>query len=287
MDKKILMNEIDKLKPFPKVILKVLDVVNRPDWDVDEVVNIVQYDPIITANCLRICNSVYYGLKMKVTDIGQAITMLGSDTLIKLIVSSCGSQLGFSEDQESLWLHNVSVALASQIIFRRCINNPALNLGIERSDQFKVYTASLLHDIGKVIIDKHIRTKYRMVNNLMMRGLCNSEDIEKELFGIDHTEIGKLIADRWDFPEDLTIPIKEHHAPIIKEDGVTVKTIVNVSNLLVQTITICFHDKIVCSINPRVLDIFGFVVKDMRNLKSELLSELSKAEEIIKISKGS
>jgi len=81
-----LVKEIKNLKPIPAVINQILEVVDQPDSSMSRIADIIQYDPAITASVLRTCNSVFFGLKNPAESIKDAVSLLGIDQIIEIVL---------------------------------------------------------------------------------------------------------------------------------------------------------------------------------------------------------
>ena len=130
-----LVKDIKNLKPIPPVVHQILEVVDRPDSSMAEVANIIQYDPAVTASVLRTCNSAYFGLKHPAESIQDAVTLLGMDQVVQIVLMKSGVKLlsgkqeGYGLHEGAMWKYSVSSALiAKQIAKRLSLNNNSINL---------------------------------------------------------------------------------------------------------------------------------------------------------------
>ena len=144
--------KIDNLTPLPQITNRVMEIAESPDGSVSDLADVIQYDAAITANLLKICNSAYFSLPRHVNSVHQAISLLGLNQVVELIlIKNVGNNLlndqkGYNLDKGELWKHSVATALVSKTI--------AENKKV--SDKYLVYTATLLKDIGKVIMESYV-----------------------------------------------------------------------------------------------------------------------------------
>jgi putative nucleotidyltransferase with HDIG domain len=201
---KDIISAAEKLPPFPDIAGRIVSLVKAmaPIKDIEELVG---YDQAIAAKILRLANSSYYGRQCYVSSLKDAILMLGDKRLIQTVMAACATTYymrGSSRDERELWEHSVTTALISEIAARR----------LNYSGIFTLYTAALLHDIGKTILDLY--SKIYLQSSLREIGDENGTvRAERRALGIDHQELGGIIARRWKFPPDIAAAIEHHHNP--------------------------------------------------------------------------
>lgn len=146
------LKDIQSLQPIPAMVHQLLDVADKPGVSMEDIANIIQYDPIMTTNILKTCNSAYFGLKNPVESITDAAGYLGINQIIELALIKSGSQAlsgrreGYGLEDGGLWRYSVFSAVVAQQIANK------LNLENKNS----IFTASMLKDIGKVILDPYV-----------------------------------------------------------------------------------------------------------------------------------
>jgi len=202
-----ILKSLKNLPPFPMVAQRALLLLNKPEVSIQEMVEVVKFDPAITANILRISNSAYFGLRREIHSLHQALMLLGTQELLKIIIASGATRLfagatpGYFPERRGLWRHSVSVALMTDLLARE------LSLG----DRALGFTAGLLHDIGKLVLSLYVEKKFAEIMELVLtRGLA-FQVAEKEILGTDHAEMGGEMARLWDFPDRLRLVIRFHH----------------------------------------------------------------------------
>ena len=207
MEKKEILYTIKGLPPFPETALKAIKAIKDPDSSAQDLVDIIQYDQSITANILRFANSAYFGLRTRVTSLKQAVAYLGSKAIMDMLLLSGslsyfrGEHTGYGLKGEDLLNHSVSTALMCRILGQKT--------GMK--DTSTLFTAGLLHDIGKVVLSSFVQDKYDEIVQLVTYKNYSFVKAEKEVLGMDHAQVGGEIAQQWGFPEEIGRPISLHH----------------------------------------------------------------------------
>ncbi len=202
-----LMKEIKNLKPIPAVTNQLLAVVDNPDSSMEDIANVIQYDPAITASVLKTCNSAFFGLKNPAESIKDAVNMLGTDQVIELVLLKSGAQAlsgkqkGYGLEKGAMWRYSVSSAvIAKQVAVKFSLKN-----------KNTIFTAALVKDIGKTILENHVSDASGKINDLVENKEFSFREAEKKVLGIDHTELGALIAKMWKFSPRMIKIIRNHH----------------------------------------------------------------------------
>ncbi len=202
-----LLAEIQNLKPIPAVANQLLEVVDNPDSSMEDIANVIQYDPVMTANVLRTCNSAYFGLKHPAESIKDAVNMLGTDQVIELVLLKSGAgtfsgrQSGYGLEEGEMWRYSVSSAVIAKQI--------AAKLGLANKNT--IFTASLIKDIGKLILEKYVAKSRHKILDLVQKENLSFREAEKQALGIDHAELGAMIAKTWKFSPKMVKIIRHHH----------------------------------------------------------------------------
>lgn len=215
-----LMKEINNLKPIPAVANQLLAVVDNPDSSMEDIANVIQYDPAITASVLKTCNSAFFGLKNPAESIKDAVNMLGTDQIIELVLlksgakALSGSQKGYGMESGDMWRYSVSSAvIAKQVAAKFSLKN-----------KNTIFTAALVKDIGKTILENHVSDASKKIKNLVENKGFSFGEAEKKVLGIDHAELGALIGKMWKFSPRMIKIIRHHHLAdekMIKDKEVT------------------------------------------------------------------
>lgn len=202
------INKVKSLPPAPRILPELLSLLRKDDIDADRVVKLIAFDPGITAAVLRLCNSAYFAGASPASDLQEAVTRLGFRQVYQLVAAVSGSKMlgpsqkGYGIDAGELWEHSVVSAVAAQLIAR--------NSG---DDESLAFTATLLHDIGKIVLAEALEHIYTdLVENSQSQQTPLIET-EKRLLGVQHAEIGGRLLARWNFPENIVNAVWFHHEP--------------------------------------------------------------------------
>jgi len=200
--------EIDTLKPIPPVAAQILVLAEDINSSLSEIADLIIHDPSITANVLRLCNSAYFGLPRKVESVYDAITLLGLDHVVDLVLLnslSCNFQDGgdgYGLGEGELWRHAVLSAHVVEILVEQA-RVPA--------KKHLVFTAALVKDIGKLVLGRFVAFSFEKINILVHSHGYSFNEAEKEVIGMNHEELGALMAKNWGFSEKLIYIIQHHH----------------------------------------------------------------------------
>ncbi len=204
---KQILARVDDLPAVPAIAQRILAAVNKPDFSFKEIESLVKMDPGITAHVLRMCNSPYFGLRRKVTSLEQALTLLGAANIVDVVMSSKlvgmykTNQGGYRLAHGELWHHSMAVALLAQRLGER----------LHYSHTPTLFTAALLHDVGKLILSQFVAEKFDQIEKLVQEEGKPFVEAEKEVLGVDHALLGAMIARNWNFPEPIAHAIAFHH----------------------------------------------------------------------------
>jgi len=198
---------INSLPKFPENIIMVQKLINDPKSEMTDIARQISMDPALTADLLKIVNSAQYMLAKKVDSISEAVKMVGMRG-IKNLLYSYGTQklLGDdTSDKKNLWEHSYKTAFFAF--------NLVKNFRRDRNLLDDAYVAGILHDMGKIVFSNvHPELLNKIKSFCSERGLPAStfEDLSA---GMNHAEIGALIAEKWNFPKVLVHAIRYHHDP--------------------------------------------------------------------------
>jgi putative nucleotidyltransferase with HDIG domain len=203
-----IVNSVNSLPQFPENILMVQKLINDPKSDMADIARQISMDPALTADLLKIVNSAQYMLSKKVDSISEAVKMVGIRG-IKNLLYSYGTQKVLGDetsDKKILWEHSYKTAFYAYNLIK--------NFKKDNNLLDDVYVGGILHDMGKIIFSNVHPELLTKIKNFCAEKNMASSTFEDLAAGLNHSEIGALIAEKWNFPEGLVAAIRFHHDPL-------------------------------------------------------------------------
>jgi len=272
------ISEIEALKPIPQVAHKVLAIMDDPNSSMAQLADVIMHDQAMTANVLRICNSPLYGLTQKVDSVQQAVTYLGMKNIAEMVMTNLGSELlkaehqGYDLKDGELWKHAVSSALiARQICEQKKVQKTHL-----------IFTASLLKDIGKVILHKYVAKGFDAIEQMVKEEKKTFMEAEKEVIGIDHAELGGMVAKRWGFSNRMVYLIKNHHLNGEWSPSEVDLGIVYLADIICMMMGLGVGaDGLAYRFHNQVIEALNITDKDLQGIMATFAQRLAEVEELI------
>lgn len=197
------------ISSIERVVTEMIRVINDPTSSAKDLKEIIEVDPPLAGKVLQRANSAYYARRRRISEIQQAIILIGFDSVKELALSQKVYEL-FADDitiygysRVELWKHSIAVALLAKLIYRREFG--------QRGDN--AYAAGLLHTIGIIVEDQFLHDEFIQILKHGRQEEKNLIDLEMELFGYHHADVAKAVLSSWDLPEELVAAIGYHYHP--------------------------------------------------------------------------
>lgn len=220
-----LVEKIDDLPTIPVVATQVLQLLDNPDVEVEEIADLMLSDQVMTARVMKLINSPVYKPEHEITSLKRALVYLGLRHIREVALTTSFIN-AFDENKGALdvstfWEHSFGVGMVSKIIAKK-VGYPDLE---------KAYIAGIIHDLGEVFLSNFMRDEFAAVLNSIKNKPVKLVDAEIEQLGTSHCEIGLCMARKWNFPEVYCEVIALHHAPSEALIDPVLCAIVNLSDL--------------------------------------------------------
>ncbi|MGB3209214.1 MAG: HDOD domain-containing protein [Desulforhopalus sp.] len=196
---------IQKMPSLSTTVGKVMEICSRTDASPNELNKVISLDPVLTGQVLKLINSAYYSLLNKVTSLTRAITMLGMNTVKNMALSTAiirsvaGAKKSKALPTTKFWAHSIGAGVSAKLL------GEAKGLGVMEREE--LFLAGLLHDLGKVPFGD----EYIQVLNIAKFEQEPLNEVELDVMGIDHQEVGLMIADKWKLNQVISQCIGHHH----------------------------------------------------------------------------
>jgi len=218
------------LRTFKGIFFEIMRIIQDPTTGAKDLARVISMDPGLTARTLRVINSPYYSLTTKVSDLAQAIALLGFEMLKQIALSisvfevfPAGSKVYLTR----LWRNGLGVAKVAETVAKAKGKLAA-----------EAYTVGLLHHIGKILLCSLKEAKYSETLNFARVHSLPDIEAEKQVLGVDHCEIGYVVAKHWELPPLVVDVIHTHHETYV---GTNLTTPQFVSQVIALSEEICNH----------------------------------------------
>jgi putative nucleotidyltransferase with HDIG domain len=233
-----ILDAAGELAALPHVILKLLQMTNDPTVTASDLEKVILTDQAVAARVLALANSAYFGLPRRVFFVREAVVFLGFKTVrnLAMTVNAINMFLGKSDSlsisRAQLWHHSLDVALISRRVAEHLHKTGRVDLSGEEA-----FTAGLLHDIGKMVLDLAMSDRYLTAVKLVNERGVRFVDIEDKLFPFTHAAVGAALGRNWNLPDILIDAIQYHHDPIRAEVHPKLVATVSMGNEITDYLT--------------------------------------------------
>lgn len=237
-------------------------------------------DPALTANLLRIANSAAYGARREIGTVAHALFYLGTLRVTELAASVSLARVvpdtlpGYGLSAEAVWVHCSTVGALTEGLARVAGKRHGL-----------AFTAGLLHDIGKLAVGASLAER----QDDMLQGLAAEDrslvELESELLGVHHGEVGAMVAERWDLPEALAAVCRWHHEPEACPDPEHqhLVDLVHVANVLAHSLGFGADvGGLARTLEPEALTRLGIERSDLEQVVAESLESVQQLHKLLR-----
>ncbi len=230
-----LIDGIDKLLSLPDVVIRVNELIESETASIEEIGEVINHDPALSAQLLKLVNSAFYGFPAKIDSVSRAINLIGTLELRSLIFASTTASV-FGNipsdliDMNSFWHRSVYSGLIAKKL-------ASLTQRTKGETQF---LTGLFHDIGRLILLIKLPTEYQELLEASRARDAKLEILEHEWLGFSASELGAALLEHWHLPARLWVPVKYQHNPEASEIFVTESHLLN----LTLQITSCMEPEV-------------------------------------------
>ncbi|MDO9423140.1 MAG: HDOD domain-containing protein [Methylobacter sp.] len=199
---------VEKMPAFPKSVQQVVQLTSDINASAKDIVRVIECDPVMTVKVLKAINSSFYGLPQKITSVQKAVVHIGMNTIknIALGVAAMGMLNAANKanfNTSDFLLHSLTTAAISKILAER--------LGLSSTQCSDCFVAGLLHDFGKVVFAEFMPDEFKLALEKSKQQQLPLHQTELEFIGLSHTQVGKMLAEKWELSDALIDAIAHHH----------------------------------------------------------------------------
>lgn len=208
-----LIQEAESMEPLPASCARLIGILAQDDWRLDDIVSTIGFDPALTGRLLKLANSAVSAPRHPISSVKDAVSRLGSGSVLTLAMSSSmhahmAVELPmYGMDEGALWRHSISCALAVEAMRLSGLRPPS-----------EAFVAGLVHDIGKLVVGRRMKGEARTA---FASGQSDKEILKEEarVLGIDHAQLGSLVAQFWELPGGIPEAVAFHHDSLELGEG--------------------------------------------------------------------
>lgn len=215
-----ILDGIENLDPLPVTARRLTATMDDKNCSIHEIAKIVEYDPAVAANIVRIANSAAFAGRYEVEKVREAVIRLGTGNLLTIVLDGCLRFLKsdaplYDLSEEEFHQHSAASSLFIKALSKEaaCALPPAASV------------AALLHDIGKLIMVRYMKADLSSLLSLCKEKEISFVQAEQEILGCDHAEVGGAIAQKWGFPHEITEAIAKHHQVSPEGNGIVLDAV--------------------------------------------------------------
>src|SRR5438874_3477691 len=203
------VKKVTTIATLPEVTARIVSTVEDPKSTAAQLHKIIAHDPALVARILKVVNSAFYGLPGQVGSVERAIVLLGLNAVKNIAVAASLGQLfrgatlceGFTA--RDLWTHCIAVGVAARDL--------AKQMKLPLADE--AFLAGMIHDIGIVLSLQTCPEQLRTVCEAARRPGSDFCQLERQVIGADHQQLGAALAEHWKFPRTCQLVAGYHHRP--------------------------------------------------------------------------
>lgn len=266
---------------FPKSVQRILELTRDINCSPKELVMVIETDPVLTMKLLRILNSAYYNFSKQITSVNQSVVYLGLNTVKNLALSfaamgSLPQQNAAGFDAQRYLIHSLATASLARTLCQK--------YGKDDTDPADCYIAGLLHDFGKVVFAQFMPAEFKAALASSRTQAISLHLAEQQIIGTDHTVVGGMLVEKWQFPKSLTDNIRHHHSEV--ETGNTVQSCLFAANQISKQLALGDGgNHVVEALPASLLEYFGNDLQGVIASLGDISRLVNDAQVFAKISK--
>lgn len=272
------ITHLSNLPTLPQVASRLMKIINDPLTSSSDAAFVIGQDLSLSAKVLRLANSAFYGIPRSITNLNNAVVILGLKVINTLVLSLTVFDL-FPEsrssaalfDRKAFWLHSLSCGLAAKLLVSK-------SKKLILFDPEEAFCTGLLHDIGKVIMEQYFHEDFHEALKTAKSENLPLFKAEQKIMGFDHTDVTQWLTQTWNLPSEIHLPLIYHHKPSKADTHQDIIFLCHFSDWLCYETGMVINKKYPApDLDPGSVNILQIQPDDILEIKKELGIELKKA----------
>lgn len=201
-----LVGALDRLPALPRTYTTLTQALAVPEPSLVDVVEIIETDPALCAKVLQLVNSALFGLMRKTSSIKQAVSYIGFETLKGLVLTATVLNALVTAPPRAISLDRFQ-------LYSLRVARLARRFARESSFVDEVFTAALVHDVGKLVLAMRDPDAFANIDAHRLETQKSVVETERELFGVGHGDVGAYLLGAWGLPFGVVESTAFHDRP--------------------------------------------------------------------------
>lgn len=263
------VKEVNDLPPLPTVATRIFHMLRDPRVTAKTISDQISMDQGLTAKVLQLANSAFYSYARRVSTISEAVVILGMNTIRNLVLTASVQPTlmreveGYFLERGALWEHSIATAIGANLLARK----------VDASLADNAFVAGLLHDMGKLVLNLHMKETYAQVLATVNQEQVPFMVAEEAILGFNHAQVGGRVAEHWNLPLDLTEAIEFHHHPLQAVKHARLAGIIHITDTVAMMMGFGLGgDGLMYPMEGKVFEMFGLDQAAIEDLAGEMVS---------------
>jgi HD-like signal output (HDOD) protein len=275
LTEKELSGAVAELPPVSTVLHRLLEVLDDPDSDLDDITRLIRAETALSAQVLRLANSAIFAMPEPAASIAEAVQRLGAAEVHTLVATLASRQLMvrplecYGITAEQLWQHALAVAVSAETV--------ALNAGAERAP---AYLSGILHPVGMIALDRVARMRKLSPKS----GDKSLAAWEAENFETDNAAVASHVLQQWRFPENIAFSVGGRYAPSQAEQWVAGARILHVASCMADSLGAGIKSEVgMFRVTPEVVSSAGIAYQEYSDIVVEAGQRLMRTQALLSL----
>lgn len=259
-----MVENITSLPTLPGSVTRITQMLDNPQTTAAEVGKEISKDQVLSAKVLKLVNCGFYGFSQPISTIPHAMVLLGFNVVKTLVLSTSVLDM-MGRTMSGLWQHSLACARTCGIIAR------AVNM----EDPEEVSVTGLLHDLGKVVLEQHVKEVFEEVVRLVEERNILFYIAEEEILDVNHANLGGWLLEKWQLPRKLVEPVMYHHNFHLSRTHATRTAVIYLADILVRAEGFgSGGDRRIPILSEEALEILEFKSSDLQEIMDSMVDEM-------------